>query len=392
MNKNELAKLYNNLLSTQQIGYFYYMDSNLPNEQLQEKQGDRNYTGANEFQIYTNERHTKKDSTKKKLLYKKGFTADDQIPPHSTFQIPQKDRNRHLKLQSDIFGNSTKYNGKQHINPEQELSSTKNNNPSVRYDQDVNYLPTAPFEPSLRNERFDNRKNIAQAYETEQITNQVNYNAPTIYSNSNTQETNRGVVSELPNSGINKNSSLICRAINHDGKPVTVNDQVIKDKLILSCRPRTYYGPEGYLNRTVEVDRGRIPNYLYPPPQVSVIDNINIEQTTDIDRIRQYQQNRAEELEYLNTTRKSFGRSNAYDMGSLGLGDQGLKNEKQNEKYEEQYRVVQCKRYMRTFKTSLWGLFIINLLLLVSIYELLNTNFYESLLWTLLITVISYFC
>lgn len=342
------------------------MDSNLPREQ--DKRGNRNYPSADEFQMYTNERHTKKDSTKKKIRYKKGPTVDDQFPLNSTFQIPEKDKNRNISLQGDSFGKPSKYSGKQYINPEQlkEPACTKNNNPSLRYDQDVNYLPSAQFNPSVQNDRSENRRNsfATQNCDREQITKQVIYNPPTSYCNS--QETSRAVASGTPNRDINKNPSLICRAINYDGKPVTVNDQVIKDKLILSCRPRTYYGPGGYLNRTLDIDKGRTPNYVYPPPQVSVVDNVNIEQTTDID-IHQYQQNRAEELDYYNTKRTSMVRGNAYDLGSLGLGDQGTKTEKQGEKYEEQYRSVQCKRYMRTFKTFLWGLFIINLLLLVSI-------------------------
>lgn len=343
------------------------MDSNLPRD-LQDKRGDRNYPSADEFQMYTNERHMKKDSTKKKIRYKKGPTVDDQFPPNSAFQIPEKDKNRHLSLQGDSFGKSSKYSGQQYINPEQLKgpSYTKNNNPSLRYDQDVNYLPSTQFNPSIRIDRPENRRNSlgSQNCNREQITKQVIYNSPTLYSNS--QETNTGVFSENPNPDINKNPSLICRAINNDGKPVTVNDQVIKDKLILSCRPRTYYGPGGYLNRTLDIDRGRTPNYVYPPPQVSVVDNVNIAQTTDIDIHQQYQQSGADELDYYNTKRTTMVRTNAYDLGSLGLGDQGIQKEKQGEKYEEQYRSVQCKRYMRTFKTFLWGLFIINLLLLVS--------------------------
>lgn len=360
------------------------MDSNLPRE-MQDNRGDRNYPSADEFQMYTNEKHTKKDSTKKKIRYKKGPTVDDQFPPNSTFQIPEKDKNRNLSIQDDSFGKPSKYNGKQYTNQEQlkEPSYSKNNNPSLRYDQDVNYLPGAQFNPSIKNDRSENRRNsfATQNCDREQITKQVIYNSPNSYSNS--QETSRGVASENPNSDINKNPSLICRAINCDGKPVTINDQVIKDKLILSCRPRTYYGPGGYLNRTLDIDRGRTPtldidrgrtpNYVYPPPQVSVVDNVNIQQTTDID-IHQYKQNRAEEFDYYNTKRKSMVRGNAYDLGSLGLGDQGITKEKQSEKYEEQYRSVQCKRYMRTFKTFLWGLFVINLLLLVST----NNCYYEN--------------
>uniref|UniRef100_A0A1B6M467 Tetraspanin n=1 Tax=Graphocephala atropunctata TaxID=36148 RepID=A0A1B6M467_9HEMI len=323
-----------------------------------------------QFEVYDETVTQQRNVAKKKVHYKRGHPTDKELSPEAQFQIPESDRNRYLApYPSEDYGRPPKDYEKHFEDPSNQNYFANN---SSTYRDKVSSRLGRPDNP-----------NTAPVKSFEKQSKEVNYDSslPTVAYLE--PSPNRAVVSENPEGKLGKHSSLICRAINFDGEPVTVNDQVIRNKLILSCRPRRYYGTESFSKKPVPVDSDRSPDYVYPQTQHPGYDDVTIQRTTDIEYQQKisghpYPDSRpyTEKRTYTGTGKPVITRADAYDLGSLGLGEHGIvgekgaeeqtrDNDKEGEKYEEQYRAIQCKRYTRNFKVLLWALFIINTLLVL---------------------------
>jgi len=347
--------------------------------------GRQGYPKPLEYEVVANEIFKEqKDVTKKKVRYKKEVLTEDPYFDRTVFQIPESDKNKYLQTHSENIGKSYKPNyveGNSSLD-HQERPKIMNINTgnTKRLEQDMIDAEVSQNDYSRKQKLVEQQKHHpAPAYEQEHVTNQIHYDQSMVNDNYKNYEIDNDK-SSYENAGfdINKNASLICKAVNYDGKPVTVNNEVVRDKLILSCRPKRYYQAE----RPPIVDRSQVPQYVYPPPEVNVVDKVNIHRTTDVD----YQ--RMDQESYLNKLKSPLAKTDAYDQGSLGVVEHITESEKEEIKYEEQCRVIQCKKYTKRFKNFLWGLFIINVLLLfigivlllLTMYHLIFNGFMDTVI------------
>ncbi|XP_046680428.1 uncharacterized protein LOC124367545 [Homalodisca vitripennis] len=347
---------------------------------LQKEKRSPHQQRPGQYEIYDEIVSQQRNLAKKKVHYKKVYPTNKQFLPEAHFQIPESDRNKYLApYPSDDYHRLPKEHEKQPVSQFQDTA-------------DPNYFPN---NLSHYKDKAPSRNRRPESPKTEPVKSFERETKDVCYDPSlpavQYRDPNLASSSENPDGDLGKHSSLICRAINYDGEPVTVNDQVIRNKLILSCRPRRYYGTESFSKKPVPVQNDRS-GYGYPPTNTSGYEDVTFHRSTDIE----YQQKISgqpypdtrpytEKRTYTGSGKPILARADAYDLGSLGLGEHGIQgekrpedqikdNDKEGEKYEEQYRVIQCKRYTRNFKTLLWALFIINtLLVLVGLALLLLT-------------------
>ncbi|XP_046688333.1 uncharacterized protein LOC124374081 [Homalodisca vitripennis] len=317
---------------------------------LQKEKRSPHQQRPGQYETYDEIVSQQRNLAKKKVHYKNVYPTNKQFLPEAHFQIPESDRNKYLApYPSDDYHRLPKEHEKQPVGQFQDTANPKTTS--------LTTFLTTRIKHHQENRRPESPKTEpVKSFERE--TKDVCYD-PSL----------PAVQYRDPN--------LASSSENPDGDLAAVQ----KDTM----------GLKSFSKKPVPVQNDRS-GYGYPPTNTSGYEDVTFHRSTDIE----YQQKISgqpypdtrpytEKRTYTGSGKPILARADAYDLGSLGLGEHGIQgekrpedqikdNDKEGEKYEEQYRVIQCKRYTRNFKTLLWALFIINtLLVLVGLALLLLT-------------------
>lgn len=154
-------------------------------------------------------------------------------------RIKEMDKHTHLPSQKDL-GHVFRLRGTQHTEEDYHVAQKQGHIPpqlghglhfvpqNSEFERSVN---PSRHEPSIKNEKVLKQTNFDHPIKIKHVSNNINKD----------QSASISKISIIPVEGFDSVSSLVCKILNHKGEPVKVNDEVISNKIILSCCPTRLY-------------------------------------------------------------------------------------------------------------------------------------------------------